>query len=253
MRDIYSPNGDREQASVNDGFNATEFSGTSYTLRFGVISEVFTADNPKNVPGNGNGRQGYLVYTVKLSPNGVVVKNVPAMSTGGHYSTGNRDTPNAGPLDEQNTDETPYVIGQPVIIGFVNGSNFNPIILGPGSCQHNAGSQTMAQYPQKSEVFQGHSRIVDKDGSEAIILPVTGLYTIKVGTITLLTIENGLVQIGNGTEAGVLGNSLRTYLENHTHAAGTFSNSGGPVVGFSGAPNSPVDASSVVSSLFKVQ
>jgi hypothetical protein len=93
-------------------------------------------------------------------------------------------------------------------------------------------------------MFQGNSKTIDKNGNEVVTLPASGKYTINIGTTPLLTIDNGLVQIGSGTDVGVLGNALVAYLNAHVHTGGTISGSTGP-------PTIP--ATGITTTVLKVQ
>jgi hypothetical protein len=244
--DIYSPSGNRKQSAVNSAEDIKSIMGNSPSNRFGVIIAVHTFDDPVNIPGTVTGSQGYITYDVKLSPQGIVIQNVPARtSASGHVIDNN--TPNAAPLTQQNTEEYPLGIGQPVEISFINGSNFNPIIEGPAPCQYNAGSQSASEYPQIRSVFQGSSDIRDKNGNRTINLVSGGTLTIEVNGVPFLTIDGatGKLVIGNGSHPGVLGDALISFLSGHVHS-GVQTGSG-----FSGA--SPTSTAGIESSFYTVQ
>src|ERR1700722_2113239 len=124
MTEIYTASGNRKQSSVYDAELYKRIMDKTPPLRFGVVENVYTGDNQLNLPGISSGSQGYITYDVKIAPQGIVIKQVPAMSTGGHII--NIDTPNGPPMSQQNTEEYPFVIGQPVLEGFINESNFIP-------------------------------------------------------------------------------------------------------------------------------
>lgn len=254
---MYSLFGSRKQSSVNDAENFNEHMSKPTGLKLGVIIDVFTSDNPKNVPGISSGAQGYVTYNIELTPDGVIVENVPAMMTGGKVVSGIAIDPNYPPnvpnTDIQNTEETPFIIGQPVIVGFLNNSHLNPFILGPISFQLNNGTQSFSEYPQKTASWQGTNWKIDKNGFPTVNLVASGILRVQLNGLDLVTVNGATntVDIGNGGEPGVLGNTLVAYLNSHTHAPGTFSNGGGPVVGFSGPPVQ--DSSGVKTTILKVQ
>jgi hypothetical protein len=232
-------------------------------LTTGIVIDVYAIDrsdsdgNLLNLPGT------YMTYTVQLSATGVLMKNVPALMTGGHYQYSN-NTPNAvnfaygGDIPYQNTEETPLIPGQPVLIGFINGSNQNPVIIGVAPCQLNATTasttgaapfpldpQTAGNpmlldpstgrssgantYPQKQGIFQGTSWKIDKSGNPTMNIITGGKLKIEVNGVPFVTVDgtSNTVDIGTGVEPGVLGNTLNTYLTNfittifnlHTHAS----------------------------------
>lgn len=236
MKDIYSPFGNRKQASVHDAENPYEHHKMSAPFRLGIVSDVFTSDSPFNLPGISGGAQGYITYNVKLTPEGVVVKNIPAMMTGGHMPNGMSIDPSFPPNvnvnGPQNTEETPLLIGQPVIVGFFNNSPLNGFIVGPISCQYNAGSQSAAEYPKKSQSWQGTTWWTDKNGNKEVDFPSTGTYIIKMGGQVLVELKNGEIDLGaasgdSSLQPTILGNALNAYLTNfitsifnvHTHAS----------------------------------
>jgi hypothetical protein len=216
----------------------------------GTIIDVLAVDrtdsegNLLNLPGT------YLTYTVQLAPTGVVIQDVPTLMSGGHtkFFTNTSASP---ALTFQNSEETPYVIGQPVIIGFLNGSSFNPIILGSASCQMNATTmsddgedpfpldpQTMGNgakpgdppqldpttgassgdniYPQKQGIFQGTSWKIDKNGNPTVNIITNGKLMVQVNGVPFITVdgENNLVDIGTGAEFGIMGETLKNFLTN---------------------------------------
>jgi hypothetical protein len=233
-RNLFSPQGNRKQASVSDAEHIKNIMVMPPALKFGRIKDVYAFDNPKNKVGK------YTTYVVILSPEGIVAEDVPSCYGGGHYQ--DNITPTTNTL--QNTEETSLVIGQPVLVGFVNNSNLNPVIICPVGCQVNNGAQTTAQYPQKSGSFQGLKWNVDNAGNPKVTVPASGNLTVLVGGTVLLTIQNGLVQIGNGVDVGVLGNALVAYLNTHTHTGGTIAGLTGPPV---------VPATGITTSILKVQ
>lgn len=234
---LFTAFGNRSQSAVADSNYKKSTVEMPSTLRFGRIKAVLPKDNLKNKVGK------YVTYDVMLSPNGVVIEDVPACSTGGQIVDFN--TPDAPALTTINTEETPFVVGQPVLVGFVSGSNMNPIIISAVGSQFNASSETTAQHPRKSGSFQGLTWFIDKTGNPNVTVPSSGNLTVVVGTTTLLTISNGLVQIGTGSDVGVLGNALVSYLNAHTHSG---VQTGG---GVSGPPVTP--ATGITTSVLKVQ
>jgi hypothetical protein len=244
---LYSPENNRKQSLIHDTESSGDIMPTPLPLKYGIIYDVSTLDNVSiSQPGSTlpNFPGAYLVYTVKLTPNGVFLRNVPAMMTGGHVQS-NFNAPNASPLPQQNTEETPFVIGQPVIIGFVNNSNFNPIILGPVACQMNASTssatgaapfplapQTSEIYPQKQGIFQGTEWSIDKAGNTTLNIAAKSQFTLQIGGTTIVTAKPSSDSDGyeldfglsGDTEPTILGNALVTYLNtlvtafnNHTH------------------------------------
>lgn len=248
MDDLYSMFGHRQQSAIHDSKNLANIMSMPFLFKPGVIAKVFTADDPKNFPGITSGAQGYITYNVELTPEGIIIENLPAMGqTTGHLDGMTvdpnypLDTPS---MDMQNTYEEPYVVGQPVVVGFLNNSPLNGFIIGSLPSQFNNGTQTSAQYPEKRGSWQGTSWKIDKNGNPVLTLPTADNLTVVVGSTVLLTISNGVVQIGNGSDVGVLGNALVAYLNAHTHTGGT-------ILGLTGPPVVP--ATGITTSVLKVQ
>jgi len=139
-------------------------------------------------------------------------------------------------------EETPYVINQPVLVGFLQDDETNPIILGPLPCVQGGSGQTEADYPKKYGSFQGASWSIDKNGAAEIDFPLAQSLTIKIGGNVLCYIKDGEVDLGapNGDptlKTTVLGSVLKTFLDSvfgaggHTHAAGTIPAPSGSVTG----------------------
>src|SRR5882724_12717571 len=115
---LYSQEGNRKQASINDACRPNDILPYPNSLMAGIITDVYSVDrvdskgNPLNLPGT------YLTYTIQLAPTGVFIHNVPTLMSGGH--TRFYTNTSAGPeLTSQNTEETPFIIGQQVIVGFL--------------------------------------------------------------------------------------------------------------------------------------
>lgn len=246
---LYSPNGNRKQASIHGIKEALELLPPPPGLVTGVITDVYCVDredssgNPLNFPGT------YLTYTVKIAPTGVFIHNVPVMDMSSGHTKFRMNTDASNSLSNQNTEETPLSIGQPVIIGFLFGSGINPIILGAAPCQMNASTmsstgeapflldpQTAGNganpgdppsldpetgassgdniYPQKQGSFQGTTWKIDKNGNPTVNIVTNGTLKVEVNGTPFITVdgENNLVDIGTGIEFGVLGNTLQTFL-----------------------------------------
>lgn len=253
MKNVNSPIGGRLQASVVDTINDRTRSKVPDALRSAVIEDVYTVDNPKATPYG-----AYTLYTIRIAPNGVVADNVPALGVGGHYNN-EYNLPNYGPKNPnmqtpprsvQNGEETPYVVGQPVVVGFLSGGRLNPIILGPAPTPYGNSKQTAANYPMKWGRHQGTEWWIDKTGNAEIDFPATANLTIKVNGSVLCTVKNGEVDLGgiSGIEPTIMGAQFDNYIKNtvlnmlnsHTHAAGTLvaPSGGGTVTGITGSPSS---------------
>jgi len=76
--DIYNLNGHRHQSSVNDAKSIKEHFGLASSFRLGIVIGVYTSDNPLNKPGITGTSQGYIVYDVELTPEGIVVEKIPS-------------------------------------------------------------------------------------------------------------------------------------------------------------------------------
>jgi hypothetical protein len=240
--DVYSPTGHRHQSAVNDAKSITEHFRLSSPFRLGVVIGVFTSDNPLNPPGITGSSQGYIVYDVELTPEGIVLEKIPAGMTGGHVTGASVDPvypPNTPPMATQNTSEDPFVIGQPVVVGFINNSPLNGFVLCPLSCPFNAGSQSAAQYPQKFWSHQGTTRTVDKNGTVTYNVVSNQKFKIEINGTPLCTVNGATntVDIGNGSQPGVLGTALQNFLNTvfdailgHTHTGGTILGNTGPPV-----------------------
>ncbi len=227
-RDLFSEDGNREQASVSDAEHSSIFIKPTPTLKTGTIYAVNTYDtfNASN-PSSPNRFGKYISYDVMVSPLGVIVRDVPALGSSGHYA--NSIFPSGPPIEDQNTEETPFVIGQPVLLGFTNDSSLNPIIIGAYPSMSNGGSQTggsSGEYPQKQGIFQGTSWKIDKNGNPTVNIISNGKLKVEVNGTPFITVDgaNNLVDIGTGSEFGVLGNTLQTFLSSleiwldaHTH------------------------------------
>jgi hypothetical protein len=226
----------------------------------GVVIGVYTSDNPLNIPGITGTSQGYIVYDVELTPEGIVVEKIPSSGTGGHVTGSSVDPvypPDTPPMAIQNTDEEPYVIGQPVVVGFINNSPLNGFILCPISCQFNAGSQSASQYPQKFWSWQGTTRTVDKNGTITYNVVSNQKFIIQVNGTPLVTVDGSTntVDIGNGGQPGVLGDALTTYLNTTLGTwLSTHIHSGGTIAGSTGPPATSAPASSGIgTTVLKVQ
>ncbi len=236
--------GNKNQASVMDTQNIAQTVASPYPLRFGVIVDVYTPDDKRNITGS------YTMYSVALTPSGQIIRNVPTSMCSGHNDWFDKVPQNALPegaqlpIDTQNSEETPYKVGQPVLIGFVSASYMNPIIICPASSILNSSSQTKDNYPQKTGSFQGLTWSVDKTGNPSMVIPQTGNLTIYVGSNDpanlLLTISAGSVIIGPTatSQPGVLGDALKSFLDNvfngttgHTHTNGNGGAPTGPPIG----------------------
>jgi len=234
----FNRSGNRRQSSVIDATNDLSMARVRNGFHHGAIVDVYTIDNPKNM---GVPFGVYTLYSVRLAPSGQIVRNVPALSFGGHFLSSTvsawNNLPNYGVTSEvsapsnsiQNVEETPYVINQPVLVGFLQDKDVNPIILGPAPCIEGGSGQTTSEYPKKYGFFQGTSWSIDKSG--AVELDVTNgqNLTIKVAGNTLCYITNGVVNLGGSSAADttVLGPALMTYLnttlkgwiDNHMHTS----------------------------------
>lgn len=254
MRKPFSPIGNRRSSAVVDTQNNDFYQRVPYTLRTGVIEDVYTIDNKDGIPFG-----LYTLYTVRLAPAGQWIENVPAMEWGGHYNN-NIQVPNFGPdnpdmqpppADIQNCDENPYIVGQPVIIGFLSGSQMNPIILGPAPTPYMNSKQTKIAYPIRWGRHQGTEWSVDKDGNVEVDIKSGETLTIKVGGSVLCKISGGEVDLGSDSDTDlqstIMGKYFKTYIEDtliqminsHTHLAGTLVAGSTPVTGVSGSPVSP--------------
>jgi hypothetical protein len=260
MEDVYTPFGHREQSSVNAARNITDHFKLASPFRLGMVIGVYTSDNPLNVPGIAGTSQGYLVYDVEVTPEGVVLEKIPAAMSGGHVTGTSVDpvfSPATPSMAIQNTEETPFVIGQPVVVGFINNSPLNGFILCPIACQFNAGSQTAAQYPQKFESWQGTTRTIDKNGTVTYNIVSNQKFIVEVNGTTFLTVDGSTntVDIGNGSEPGVLGATLTTYLNTTlNHWLSSHVHSGVSTgMGFSGAPLVSPPTASIETTVLKVQ
>jgi hypothetical protein len=248
---LYSPFGDRQSAAIHDTGESSAFGNSPGYLVAGTVSGITSVDlqdsqgRLQNIPGT------YLTYTVKLAPRGVFIHDVPAMMSGGHTRC-KTTTLASNELGHQNTEETPYVIGQPVLVGFVNGSNFNPVILGPLACQLNAATvspdgsenfpldpQTCGTkisldpatgassgdhvYPQKQGIFQGTSWKIDKNGNPTVNIKASGRLNVQINGVPFVTIDGASntvdlgatadhVNLGEAIESTVLGTTLKDYL-----------------------------------------
>ena len=240
MKSPLSDSGNMHQASILDANNETRFNKLSSPIMLGIIQDVYTVDNT-TIP-NINPQGAYTLYSVELSPLGTMIQNVPAVMFGGHMvippdNTSGRTPVNVQlsgietpPNSVQNIEETPYVIGQPVLVAFIGSNRFNAVIIGgiPVSTNINGATigQTTADYPRKYGSFQGASWSIDNTGNPSLDIPSTGTLTITVGGQVFCTISNGTVNIGGdtGMQPTILGDALNTYLTNfintyntHTH------------------------------------
>jgi hypothetical protein len=205
----------------------------------GIISAVYTIDSTSENKGIPYGV--FTLYDIRVAPSGQLLRNVPTMMEGGHYTTVDSTVwerlpnyagiPNvSSPLDSiQNVEETPYVINQPVIVMFLGNNEGNPIIIGPAPCASSGSGQTTADYPKKYGSFQGASWSIDKNGAVELDVPTSQDLTIKIAGNTLCYITNGTVHLG-GAGAGdtsILGPALVSYLNStltgwldlHTHTS----------------------------------
>jgi hypothetical protein len=279
---MYSPDGNRKQSIIAEVSRQSEILPLPMALMAGMITDIYSVDRANsagellNVPG------AYLTYTVKLSPTGVFIHNVPSMCSASGHTKAFVNTLASNDLGHQNTEDSPHFLGQPVIIGFINGSNFNPIILGPAPCQMNAttmgpgGGDTVLDpqtaganlnldpttgasdgdniYPQRQGSFQGSTWKLDKKGNVTLNIVSNGKLNVQVNGVPFITVDgsNNTVDIGTGAEPGVLGNTLQNFLNQvfssltgHTHTGGTIS-------GLTGPPN-PVSVPNIETSVLKVQ
>jgi len=255
------------QSAVVNGTNSSSENAYMSGTHHGIIADVTTVDNARNV---GTPYGVYTLYTIKLAPSGQMLYNVPAMSWGGHYLRSDTSLMRKLPLYSiqslvsdppdgvQNTDETPYVIDQPVIVTFIQGHEMSPIILGPMHCMRGGSGQKSAEYPKKSGSFQGANWSINKTGSAELDLPTTQNLTIKVNGKILCYITDGVVDLGAndpadgtaGTQRTILGDAFKSYmtslistLNSHTHTPGTLVAGSTAVTGISGgATSSPFSA-----------
>ncbi|VVB53201.1 Uncharacterised protein [uncultured archaeon] len=253
MKRAYTSLRGRRQASVVDAENNAKMAKVPQILRSGIVEDVYTIDNTRGIPSG-----VYTLYTVRLAPLGQWIQNVPAMSLGGHYNETFK-VPNYGPnnpdmqtppADVQNCEETPYVVGQPVIVGFLNGSQLNPIILGPAPTPWGNSKQTAANYPMKWARHQGTEWWVDKDGNAEIDVKAGGTLTVKIGGVILCKISGGEVDLGSDSsiEPTIMGDAFKNYIENtlltalnshvHTGVQGGPGMSGTPAASFTNPPSS---------------
>jgi hypothetical protein len=243
----YSLTGNVKSSGIVDGVNRMIAQSNLTAIKIGVIEDVLTIDNPSALP-----TAAYTMYNVRVSPQGQLIRNVPSVSHGGHFNTtvllDPTRAPNyqqatafqAPPDSVQNIDETPYVIGQPVILCFVNGSNLNAIILGALPCIFGGVGQNTADYPKKYGSFQGTQWSIDKNGNPSLNIVTDGILNVQVNgvdflqvngstnTVNLGTGTSGTVNIGEGSvQPTVLGTTLDSYLSGalstwlntHTHVS----------------------------------
>lgn len=225
MKRPYTTLRGRRQASVVDAENNATLTKVPQVLRSGIIEDVYTIDNTRGIPFG-----VYTLYTVRLAPLGQWIQNVPAMNLGGHYNETfkvpnygpNNPDMQAPPADVQNCEETPYVVGQPVIVGFLNGSHLNPIILGPAPTPWGNSKQTTANYPMKWARHQGTEWWVDKNGNAEVDVKSGGTLTVKIGGAILCKISGGEIDLGgdSGLEPTVLGTTLQNFLNTQFGASG---------------------------------
>ena len=238
-RQLMSPSGNRVQAGVLDAKDSDKFVHMAPILRLGTVYSVNTFDTAlPNNPLSPNRVGKYITYDVILNPLGVIVRDVPALGSSGYYN--NTLVPNSSESSTtnvyENSDETPYYAGQPVLIGTIENSNLNLVIIGGFPCQLNSGSQTAAEYPQKQGSFQGTSYKIDKNGNPTLNIVASGNLHVQINGVPFLTIDGSTntvdlgptashVNLGAAVEPTVLGNTLNTYLSNfintvfnlHTH------------------------------------
>lgn len=231
MESPYAPSGNMHQSSVVDSINEEKFNRLPSAVWLGIIQDVYTVDNTNITNLNPSG--AYTLYSVELSPLGIILQNVPAAMLGGHLNTQISSMTGRTPInnqlsgiptppnDVQNIEETPYVIGQPVLIVFIGNSKFNPIIVGalpvPAPTNGATIGQTTANYPRKYGSFQGASWFIDKTGNGEIDFPASSSLTIRIGGQIFCIIRNGEVDLGGdnaGTQPTILGDVLNTYLSN---------------------------------------
>ena len=238
MKSPYSMTGNRKQASIVDAMNEIAKIPIKNGPYQAIIADVYAVDNSKGAPYG-----VYTLYTIRLAPYGQIIKNVPALTRGGHYTSTRFEEygkvlPNYGitpsvsrPGDNvQNVEETPYVIDQPVLVEFINGSNFKPVIIGALPCIDGEVGQITADYPKKYGSFQGTSWSIDKTGEVALNIPTTATITIKVGGNILCYLKNGEIDLGSDNSGAdlqptILGDKLKQFLDGvfssmsgHTHS-----------------------------------
>jgi len=242
-------NGNVRQSALVNAVNDPIYSKIVGGHYHGIICKVHTIDgtSDKGIPYG-----SYTLYDVRLSPTGQIFYNVPDVGAGGHYTSTDTDlweslpnfSVNPGvdkPSDSvQNTDETPYVIYQPVLVGFLKGNELTPIILGPLRSIKGGAGQTTAEYPKKYGSFQGAEWSIDKNGAVSLDVPATQDITIKVGGNVLCYIKDGEVDLGgsSGLELTALGETLQGFLDGvfdsvlgHTHTSAAPGNPTTPPVG----------------------
>lgn len=238
----------RKQSAVADAEYKKHQMEMPSTLKFGRITRVNqTNDTAHNKVG------AYITYDVILSPNGVTIQDVPSCVNNSSQVI-DRITPSAPALTTINYEETPFILGQPVLVGFVNGSNLNPVILMACPSQF-APSQTSTQYPQKTESWQGTTRVIDKSGNVTYNIVSNQKFKIQINGTTLATVDgtNNTVDIGTGVEFGVLGNTLQTFLNSVFNAVSGHTHSGVTTgVGVTGPPVA-ITVPTVTTTVLKVQ
>lgn len=214
MYDPFSDFGNSIQASTLDAKLKSYYYEVGYPLRMGVIYAVRTKDDSKN-------RFGFTVYDVMIMPDSAILRDVPSFNNSGHY---NNSSYGGGDLTKQNSEETPLVAGQPVVVGFIENNNVNPFIICTAAVQDYSNSELASEHPKKSGKFQGTSWSIDKNGATVLDIKDAQTLTVKVNGVLLCKVTGTTVEIGNGGEFGVLGNTLQTFLNSfiitynaHTH------------------------------------
>ena len=243
----YSATGDVIQAAVVDSANRMQGQQLSQSLKLGIIEDYYTVDNTDTTI---SPQGAYTMYCVRLFPYGQPLYNVMPLMPGGHINSnvnipgyGANNSSHTVPLASvQNVEETPYVVGQLVLVGFINGSTMNPIILGSVPCIQAASGQTTAKYPKKYGSFQGTNWSIDNTGN--VELDVNSASSIKVtcGGSTLFVVKNGELDLGGDSsdtsmQPALLGTNLVTWLNNHTHIVA------GITTGLAATATGPADSS----------
>ncbi len=253
MKTPYRRSGNIINSSVIDSINLSSKNRYSQPLRLGIVADVYTVDNTDDIV---SPQGAYTLYSIRLNPGGHPIENVPAVMMGGHlnssinfpgYGDTVTNTPQP-PISVQNIDETPYFVGQYVLLAFINGSILNPVIIGglpvSSSLIPDQIGQTKADYPKKYGQFQGTKWSIDKNGNTELDIPITSTVTIKFGGNILCYLKNGEIDLGSDNSSvdlqpTILGDKLKQFLDSvfsslsgHTHSGvSTGMGTSGPPLG----------------------
>lgn len=152
----------------------------------GVVKAVYAKDNTANLTGGKYTTYQVECYFPDTGYKAVLNSQARYLGNGGNGTIAK---------------ETPLLVGQPVLVGFIGADPNNPVILGvlPDASLENSVSQEQAEHPQQTQSVNGVVFQVDKDGNYSIQIPAGKTITIqdRNGATLLKVTEGGTVSLDN--------------------------------------------------------